>query len=54
MNGVDTDVTTTQMTLMGILMVASALLTTGAMLLVLFKRKRRQSASLSKFEGEAH
>lgn len=47
----DTDVTTTQMTLMGVLMVAGAILTAGTMLLVIFRRRKADKTE-SKFHGE--
>lgn len=46
----DTDVVTTQMTLMGIAMVVCALIVAGVFLL----RGKRAKSEKSKFEGEAH
>lgn len=51
----DTDVTTTQMTIMGGLMTLTALLTAGvALFRRLCKRHRSEQPETSKFEGTAH
>lgn len=58
MSGVDTDVTTTQMTIMGVVMVVCALVIAGTILLFKFRNhktpERETHLTESKFHGEAH